>query len=163
MTHWIVDTNVARVANFPHDPTHASPECVLACVRRIRDVTATGGLLLDDAWHIISEYQGQLRSKGQPGVGDAFLRAVLTRRADASWCALVPITPHAERGFEEYPDDPAIAAFDPSDHKFVAVALAGPQPSVVLNAVDRDWWEHRNGLQTNGVRIEFLCPDAMSE
>jgi hypothetical protein len=32
MTHWAVDTNVPRVANSPHDSTHASPECVLdAC------------------------------------------------------------------------------------------------------------------------------------
>jgi hypothetical protein len=69
--------------------------------------------------------------------------------------------PHSERGFEEYPDDPDIAAFDPSDHKFVAVALAGPQPAVVLNAVDTDWWEHRAALTRNKVNIEFLCPDAM--
>lgn len=163
MTYWAVDTNVPRVANWPHDSTHGSPECVLECVRRIREITAQGGLLLDDAWHIIREYQHQLRSAGQPGVGDAFLRAVLTRRTDPSWCTLVPITPHSARGFEEFPDDPDLAAFDPSDRKFVAVALAGPQPAVVLNAVDTDWWEHREELQRNGVKVEFLCPDAMTE
>ncbi len=161
MTHWAVDTNVPRVANSPHDPTHAPPECVLECVRRVRELTANGGLLLDDGWRIIREYQSQLRSIGQPGVGDAFLRAVLTRHADPSWCTLVPITAHAERGFEEYPADPALTAFDPSDHMFVAVALAGPQPAVVLNAVDSDWWEHRDALQRNGVRVEFLCPGEM--
>ena len=100
----------------------------------------------------------QLRSTGQPGVGDAFLRAVLTRRADPSWCTLVPITPHAERGFEEYPEDPDLASFDPSDRKFVAVALAGPQPAGVLNAVESDWWDHREALERNGVHVEFLCP-----
>jgi hypothetical protein len=114
MTHWAVDTNVPRVANSPHDPTHASPECVLECVRRVREITTRGGLLLDDGWRIIREYQHQLRSTGQPGVGDAFLRAVLTRYADPSWCTLVPITAHPERGFEEYPADPHLAAFDPS-------------------------------------------------
>jgi hypothetical protein len=159
MTHWVVDTNVPRVANHPHDPTHASPECVLACVKRLLEITRGGGLLLDDAWHIIREYGNQLRSVGQPGVGDAFLRTVLTRHADPSWCTLVAITAHAERGFEEYPDDPVLAAFDPSDDKFVAVARAGPQPAVVLNAVDSDWWEHRHSLERNGVTVEFICPD----
>lgn len=161
MTHWVVDTNVPRVANSPHDPTHASPECVLECVRRVREITAGGGLLLDDDWRIIGEYRNRLRSVGQPGVGDAFLRAVLTRYADPSWCTLVPITAHPERGFAEYPDDPDLAAFDPSDRKFVAVALAGPQPAVVLNAVDSDWWEPREAFERNGVHVEFLCPGEM--
>ncbi len=161
MTHWVVDTNVPRVANHPHDLTHASPECVLECVRRVQEIAAHGGLLLDDGWRIIREYQNQLRSMGQPGVGDAFLRAVLTRHADPSWCTLVPITAHPQRGFNEYPSDPGLAAFDASDHKFVAVALAGPQPAVVLNAVDSDWWEHREALERNGVEVEFLCPDEM--
>jgi hypothetical protein len=162
MTRWVVDSNVPRVANWPHDATHASPACVLECVRRIRQLVASGGLLLDDAWYIIGEYQKQLRSAGQPGVGDQFLKAVLSRRADPSWCTLVPIKPHAERGFEEFPPDPSLAGFDPSDRKFVAVALAGPQPAIVLNAVDGDWWEHRESLERNGVQVDFLCPDAMS-
>lgn len=104
---------VPRVANHPHDATHASPECVLACVRQIREITARGGLLLDDDWRIIREYRNQLRSAGQPGVGDAFLRAVLTRYTDPSWCTLVPITVHSERGFEEYPDDPDLTTLTP--------------------------------------------------
>jgi hypothetical protein len=161
MTHWLVDTNVARVANWPNDPTHASADCVRECVRRIQEVTSGGGLLLDEAWLIIREYMQQLRSSGQPGVGDAFLRTVLTRYADPSWCTLVTITPDSERGFKEFPDDPELVRFDRSDRKFVAVALAGPQPSTVLNAVDSDWWEHRDLLARNGVRIEFICPDAM--
>lgn len=158
MTHWVVDTNVPRVANAPHDRTHASPECVMECVRRLREITSGGGLLLDDGWRIIREYRNQLRSAGQPGVGDAFLRTVLTRHADPTWCTLVPITPDPERGFEEFPADPDLAAFDPSDRKFVAVARAGPQPATVLDAVDSDWWEHRHALEGNGVTVEFLCP-----
>lgn len=163
MTFCVVDTNVPRVANSPHAPSHASPECVLECVRRIREITRSGGLLLDDGWYIIREYMAQLSSTGQPGVGDAFLRAVLTRQADPSWCTRVPITPHAERGFEEYPDDPATSVFDPSDRNFVAVALTGPQSAVVLNAVDTDWWEYREELERNGVHVEFLCPDMMPQ
>jgi hypothetical protein len=162
MRRYAVDTNVARVANWPHDPTHASPECVLRCVTRIRDIMARGGILLDDAWHIVGEYQNQLRSLGQPGVGDAFLKAVLTRRNDPSWCIQVPVTPHPQHGFAEFPTDPDLVGFDPSDRKFVAVVLAGPPGGSVLNAVDRDWWDHREALERNGVEIEFLCPDQMT-
>lgn len=159
--YWVVDTNVARVANAPHDGTHASPECVLACIAQIKEVVKSGGLLLDDAWHIIREYQANLRSTGQPGVGDAFLRVVLTRYRDPTWCKLVPITPHPDRGFEEFPDDPRLSTFDKSDRKLVAVSLGGPRPNVILNAVDTDWYEHREALSDNGVEVRFLCPSAM--
>jgi hypothetical protein len=43
----------------------------------------------------------------------------------------------------------------------VAVAVAGRKPAVVLNAVDSDGWQHREALDRNGVRVEFLCAGEM--
>jgi hypothetical protein len=83
-------------------------------------------LVLDDMWRIIGEYMQNLRRSGEPGVGDAFLRWVLTNKDNPQRCDLVTITP-VENDFREFPADAALSDFDPSDRKFIAVALAHPQ------------------------------------
>ena len=42
-----------------------------------------------------------------------------------------------------------------------AVALGSVNAPEVLNATDRDWWDYREALERNGVRIVFLCPERM--
>lgn len=124
----IVDTNVAVVANGRGRSPQASPSCVLRCVGRLRDLQLHHTLVLDDGWRILREYLRELSPAGQPGVGDAFLKWVLTNQANPARCEQVRIIPRdaAQPGGElcEFPDDPALAGFDPSDRKFVAVALA---------------------------------------
>lgn len=68
----IVDTNVAVVANQRY--SHATPACVLACVERLALLEREQTLVLDVQWFILHEYMRMLRSEGQPGVGDRFLR-----------------------------------------------------------------------------------------
>lgn len=155
----VVDTNVLCVAN--RRTPHASAQCVQQTVRALQTVSTTGHLVLDRGLLIMSEYRG-CANAGQPGVGDAFLKWVLTNWANRERCTLVTITPNADRQFEEFPNNPALTGFDRDDRKFVAVALAHPELPPILNAVDTDWWEFREALETHGVRIEFLCPDAMS-
>ncbi|MBV8065477.1 MAG: hypothetical protein JOY73_08135 [Actinobacteria bacterium] len=60
----------------------------------------------------------------------------------------------------EFPRDSAgLATFDRADRKFVAVALAHDDETVVAVCVDSDWWDHRKALADAGVAIEFLCPE----
>ncbi|MCD4687051.1 MAG: hypothetical protein K8S97_14070 [Anaerolineae bacterium] len=157
----IVDTNVPIVANGKSE--QAAPECALACVQRIAQIQQSGTVVLDNQWWILREYQQDLRSEGQPGVGDAFLKWVLRNRA-TSRCMLVSITPCEPNNshctdFEEYPDDSALEDFDPSDRKFVAVAIAHQDHPPVLNATDSDWWHFREALANHGIDVEFLCDD----
>lgn len=160
----IVDTNVPITANG--DAPQASTECKTKCIDWIEKIIQSHYILrLDDGWHILDEYERRLRSEGQPGVGDRLLRWVLINRPNPARCRLVPITPLDGNGpspFAEFPSDPALAGFDPDDHKFVAVALADQAKAPILNATDRDWWEYRIPLEANGVQIEFLCADAMT-
>ena len=156
----VVDTNVAAVANGRSD--QASPGCVVTCVERLQRITkGTDTLVLDDRWRIIREYQSNLHSSGQPGVGDAFLKWVLTHWTNLQRCELVSITPvdKQESTFEEFPPDPALRDFDPSDRKFIAVALAHPQCPSILQAVDREWWACRKRLERHGVMIDFICEE----
>lgn len=155
----IIDTNVAVVAN--QCQSHATPACALACIERLSLIEREQILVLDDRWFILHEYMQMLHSTGQPGVGDRFLRWVLTNRANPQRCELVSITPKGSgydtSDFVEFPEIPELQKFDPADKKFVAVALAHSDHPPILNAVDTDWEMFREPLERIGVRVEFLC------
>ena len=106
------------------------------------------------------EYMGKLSLSGQPGFGDAFLRWAWDNQANPERSEQVEIHFRGNDGedYEEFPDDSALDKFDPSDRKFVAVALGSKAIQKILNAVDRDWWNYRKELERHGVRIKFLCP-----
>ena len=152
----VVDTNVALTANKKDDPSLA---CVLACIQALQSVMS-GHLVLDEDWRIIEEYTHKLSPTGQPGIGDRFLKWVLTNHANPQRCSKVRLTPRQEdpRDFEEFPRDESLAGFDPSDRKFVAVACAHSERPVILQATDSKWWGLRNALHQCGVQIRFLCP-----
>ena len=158
----VVDTNVPLTANSGVDP-----RCVLACVEAIRALMGSGHLVIDDKFRILREYQNKLSSTGQPGVGDAFLKWVLTNQTNPSRCTRVGLTPRQEdpRDFEEFPRDAALSGFDPSDRKFVAVSCAHPDAlhPHILQATDSKWWGLRNALANRGIRVHFLCPEHIAE
>lgn len=154
----IVDTNVPIAANGHAD--RASVACITECSRRLRQLMQFGILVLDDQWLILGEYMKNLRSQGQPGIGDAFLRWVLTNQMNPSRCEQVSIST-GSGGFPVVPD--SLLDFDPSDKKFVALSLAHPDQPAILNATDTDWWHFRDELAAAGVVVEFLCPALMSE
>ena len=158
----IIDTNVPKAANGEATP-QASPDCVRACLETVQDVmNDLHSLVIDAGWRILREYMRQLRSSGQPGMGDAFLKWVLTNQANPQRCAQVSITPvTSSQKFKEFPVVPELSTFDPSDRKFVAVALAHPQRPPIVNATDSDWWHYRQSLKNCGVNVKFLCPDIM--
>jgi hypothetical protein len=155
----VVDTNVPVVANGRSE--QASPECVKNCAIRLRQLTSEGKLILDEGWLILREYMANLTSSGQPGTGDAFLKWVLTNYRNPRLCELVKITPKnsAEIDFEEFPSHPMLRGFDPSDRKFIAVAMAHPDKPPVLQATDVEWWEMRGHFGAAGVSLDFLCED----
>lgn len=162
MECYVLDTNVASVAN--RQTPHASGECVSACSNMIEHVTKNGVLLIDDRWRILKEYQNNLFPPGPKGMGHAFLKWVLENRSNSKRCKQITI--HERDGktddFVEFPADSALAGFDPSDRKFVAVALASRENPEILNAVDKHWWNYRKQLEKNGLRIKFLCPSQFS-
>jgi hypothetical protein len=156
----VIDTNVLVVANRKHPP--ASLGCIEACMQALEDAR-NGVTLIDDLQLILDEYRQHCSFAGQPGLGDAFFKWLWSNQANARHCLRVSITPHPQRGFAEFPDDEALAGFDSSDRKFVAVALGSQQDARVLNASDTDWWQHREALQRHGVQIAFLCPELMRD
>lgn len=163
MSAVVVDTNVAVTANGKSLPDSVSIACVAACARRLQTIRQDGVVVLDDGWRILREYKANIAESGQPGVGDAWLKWLLTNLANPERCQRVAITPvDAPQMFAEFPADPALAQFDKSDRKFVAVSRAHPARPAVLNATDSDWQNHRSALARHGVTVEFLCPDFLN-
>lgn len=155
----VLDTGVPMVANGAAD---VSLECQLTCVRVLREVVDSG-LALDDLDLIFTEYRRGLSLSGQPGPGDVFVRWVHDNRFNPTKCTQVPltaITPGRD-DFVEFPIPPELASFDRADRKFAAVAKSCPAPLKV--SVDRGWRRHESALRSEGVDLEFLCPDDITE
>ncbi len=160
MSAVVIDTNVPVTANGRHPA--AGIGCVANCVAALK--AARGSLvLIDDGQRILDEYRRHLSHSGQPGPGDAFFKWLWNNQANRRRCRQVPITPvgGSYTDFAEYPEAPELGAFDPSDRKFVAVALASGLAPDVLEATDSKWWPLREIFQRNGVSIRFLCPELM--
>ena len=152
MTTFVVDTNVAISANGRE--THADERCQLECVRKLKAVAVGEVVAIDDGGSILQEYLKYLRWSGQLGTGDAFLKHVFNFQYDSTRVRRIPLTPSEDhrQGFEELPPN----TFDPSDRKFLAVAVVAS--AVVLNATDSDWHEQRALTDELGVEVRQLCP-----
>lgn len=159
----VIDTNVPVVSNG--NSSQASPTCVTACIEQLRRLSEdVDQLVIDDRWLIIKEYRNNLHEEGQPGPGDAFLKWILTNLANPHRCEQVKITPigTSQVDFAEFPGDPELKEFDPSDRKFIAVALAHLQRPPILQAVDSKWWDLR-ALLAKHVQVNFLCQDDIEQ
>ena len=152
MKVFVVDTNVAIAANGRN--THADDQCRLACRQKLQAVVKNQVIAVDHQGAIVVEYAKHLNHSGEPGVGDKFFKHVFNYQYQDAHVRRVPVTPSADegRGFEELPPN----SFDPSDRKFVAVAVAGG--AVVLNATDSDWDEHAALMNSLAVEVHQLCP-----
>jgi len=148
----VVDTNVAIVANGRQ--THASPDCRLAAIEFLNGLIDRGKIILDLAGDMQEEYHRHLNPDGQPGVGDRFFLVVLNsapRRV-----VRIDLPKDGSTGvYRDFPSDPALARFDPSDRKFAAAARQTGQP--VANATDSDWLDHKVALNANGIAVDFVC------
>ncbi len=153
---YIVDTNVAIVANG-NLSEQATPACKLACAVRLNDIIKKGRLALDNQKLIFDEYKKYLNMKGQPGIGDAFIRWILVNWATGR-CVWIAITPNQEQnGFDEFPLDDRLTEFDLADRKFIAVCMAHPEKPLILQAVDLKWGNFKEAFSDHGIEIEFLC------
>lgn len=161
----IIDTNVLIVANRKAE--HASLKCTLACIQALEGVCRTGIVVLDTGDAIFDEYRKYASLSGQPGVGDAFLKWLLTYKHTPERCRLVPITEDEQWGYVEFPHVDALQGFDRSDRKFVAVALAHERDyqciPPIQNATDSDWWQYRHVFASHGIHIKFICDDQLQK
>jgi len=157
----LVDTNVPKTANLATKPdtgADVSDACVLACIEAVEHVIKMRGLIIDAGDQIFDEYRQQLSMKGQPGMGDAFMKWVNDHRYNPEYCDIVTITRNGD-SYDEFPAHDGLNKFDRSDRKFVAVANAHGAKPPILQATDSKWWGWKDALAEVGITVQFLCPE----
>ncbi|GAA3926287.1 hypothetical protein [Hymenobacter algoricola] len=158
MPKYILDTNVLLTADGKSD---AAIACIRAAKSRLDVVQENGCLVLDSHYLILKEYGNKLSPIGPNTPGNAFLKWLLSNKANPAFCEEVALETNPDGSFATFPSDSALAAFDPSDRKFVALCLAHPEHPAIVNATDTDWHKDCEALERNGVQLEFLCPAEM--
>jgi hypothetical protein len=165
MSAYVIDTNVGVVANGRGE-TQADNACRLACINKLKECVGIlndkiqGHVVIDSGNEVFEEYRSNFDFKGQPGVGDMFFKVLHERRHSTTNCERVEINRDDEWGYQEFPHDEGLRGFDPSDRKFVAIAMQSQNSPVILNATDSDWHESKEALDRH-VRVEQLCPNCL--
>ena len=157
----LVDTNVPKTANLASQPDLKSDvpdRCVLACIEAIEHVMKKRGLVIDAGGEIFDEYRQQLSMKGQPGVGDQFMKWVHDNQWSLPDVNRVAITQNGD-SYDEFPVHEGLMNFDISDRKFVAAANAHPAKPSILQATDSKWWGWKDALMDIDITVHFLCPE----
>lgn len=153
----VVDTNVILAANGAH--AELSAACVDECIAALQELMAGGVVVIDDAFHILSEYQHKTSASAGKQAGDVFLKWLLRNCGNPAFCQQVTLHEYAENCFAEFPLPGLEKQFDPSDRKFVATANAHPGKPVILQAADSKWLNWFRQLQDAGIHVQFLCHD----
>lgn len=157
MTVFVVDTNVAKVANCDED-TDVDDVCKFTCVERLEWLVKQGVVAVDETGLVLEEYSNHLSWSGAPGVGDAFFRYLFDNQYKDERIKRITVTPADDkRGFEELPEN----TLDRSDRKFLAVAVVGK--AVILNATDSDWGEQQKLTKKLEVKVDELCPHELRQ
>ncbi len=125
----------ANLATQPDPDSDVPDACVLACIEAVEHVIKTRGLIIDTGDEIFDEYRQQLSMKGQPGVGDRFMKWVHDNRWSLNITQRVSVTKNGD-SYDEFPIHNGLNDFDKSDMKFVAVANAHPDKPPILQATD---------------------------
>lgn len=160
----VIDTNVPMVANLftRSDSCSDIPyNLILESKLHIENITEKGyRLVIDDAGEIFQEYINNLSrsSKGQPGVGYAFVKWVNDHQWNSDRVDRIQVT-KSGNSYKEFPPHNELNDFDPSDRKFVAVANAHSEKPPILQATDSKWWGWNDALAEVGITVCFLCPE----
>ena len=158
----LVDTNVPMIANLYERLNSYSDipdSCISESRRQIENITEKDCcLVIDDAGEIFQEYINNLSrsSKGQPGIGYAFVKWVNDHQWNPDKVDRIQVT-KSGNSYKEFPPHNELNNFDPSDRKFVAVANAHPEKPPILQAVDSKWWGWNDALAEVGITVCFLC------
>ena len=160
-----MDTNVAITANGNN---HMSTECAVVCKHALNQLMQSGRLVIDDQWKILGEYMNKLHSQGQPGLGDAFLKWVLTHQTNAKKVEMISVTSQKDvsgnASYKEFPNDIGLVDFDPSDRVFIAVAASHLDRPPILQAADSKWLGKWNTALLNaGINVDYLCEQELQK
>lgn len=147
----MVDTNVLLVASAAHpyspfDDSHVPPKEQMKVLDWLSAFLADPDrrLVLDDYFAIYKEYRNKLTEQDY-GLQVVHEKMNSFRSVSVSWDV---------NGYAVVPAQ--FAAFDPSDRKLLAAALADPATIDIVNAADSDWLQIEPALAAAGVSVVHI-------
>ena len=152
----VIDTNILLIANDKHEDI--SSECRGNCVERLKEIKASGIVVIDDEYRILREYLNKTAPNQPKGMGDTFLKWLLQNIANTNRVHQVAITEINVDEFSDFPDSNLQQQFDPPDRKFVAVSAAHPNKPPIWQAADCKWLTFIEPLKQHEIQIDLLCP-----
>ncbi|MBN2598127.1 MAG: hypothetical protein JXR82_15230 [Marinifilaceae bacterium] len=160
MTEYIVDTNVPLVAQG--SAGHMSSNCVQNCADFLESLfNGHFRLVIDDGYHLITEYERQMQKSSQAHYGNRFLKWIYTYQANPNKVKTLMINQLDEYNFKEVPQNLIEIGFDNSDRKFVAVAVANNYQAPIVQAADSKWIGWEDALKEEGISVCFLCKEEL--
>ncbi|MFC1960727.1 hypothetical protein ACFLYO_08455 [Chloroflexota bacterium] len=158
---YVVDTNVWVMVDkaIAEVNTTAELDCIETCQKWLQDFInrPADRLVLDNQYMILGEYRDNIK-RGR--LSDDMLRKLEDQPRNR--LIEIPIACD-EDGYAIVPDSLVEAEFDPSDRKFVAVALAHDPTPPIINATDSDWEEKSDAIKQCGIVVIECCPDCVAE
>lgn len=159
MTEVIIDTNVPLTA----DGNHMSVACQNCCAEFVQSIIhGSHKVVLDDQWQILREYENKMLSGTQMSFSRVFLKYVYNNQGNSERVRLVRITSVGTNDFEEFPETLRSIGFDPSDRKFVAVAVSNLRTAPIVQAADSKWVGWKTALEQEKVKVKFLCKEELT-
>lgn len=164
MNH-ILDTNVLMFANG-NKSEQASLECIRECAKLLLSIREgkNGVVIIDtnQTRRVIREYLKNI-DPSENLAGSVFLLELLKNPNLRIEVPITPIDKIDPELYAEYPDDPRLAKFDPSDKKWIALARAymqsypdQPTPPIA-QASDIKWREFESVFGEYGIIILWVC------
>lgn|GEM_PF-2840754 len=158
----IVDTNVplTAVTTDVHIPLLCRQACVQLIARILRGEVI---VVVDDQNEVLQEYRRNMHPDPNPSAGLAsqFLMYLLTHQWNRERVYRAPLEKDSHGNYLDFPPESALATFDPSDRKWVAIAVRVNremgQDVRICNATDSDWLNFKQVFAQLGILIEFLC------
>ena len=163
MGYLIIDTNVpimAAKSTFEDDlEKKCSHEC-LNFISKLISGKSKDFIVLDSTWDILKEYENNIDIHGDRSIATEFLLWVYQNQEKIKWYQITKI---GTNRYEAFPVSEGLKKFDASDRKFVALSKVCPMHPPIYDGSDTDWWEYRDALESEGIRVVFLCEDYVNE
>lgn len=164
MSKYIIDANVPLIAgtsvkDIPQDQLQCARKC-LDFIRKFMN-NPQSGLVLDAEGRVLREYRKAFEGKGEPNAATEF--CIWAHQMPKDVQDYIHLTEIAENEFQDYPKSDILAAFDPPDRKYIALAHVHPEKPPIVEASDSKWWGIKDELKKNGIEVLFIDEDYIKE
>ncbi len=161
MDEFVVDTNVPLIAR---GESHMSADCELSCAKFIElFLRGRQVLVIDDNYELINEYMNQIPISGPVNFANRFLKWLFENQGNPHRIKQVKINRFDSGTYTEIYEPLSHINIDPSDLKFIAVAIANFGKAPIAEASDSKWIGWEEELRELGIKVLFLCKRELAE